>query len=91
MADYQEGPAFSSDEGEGAKPNKRRGAKTTTKAQPADKAQPNKSSAIHGSSFRDFQLRNELVRGIGEAGFEHPSEGSLRSPTRRNSLHSLRG
>ncbi len=34
----------------------------------------NRSSAIHGSSFRDFQLRQELLRAIGEAGFEHPSE-----------------
>ena len=29
---------------------------------------------MHGSSFRDFQLRQEILRAIGEAGFEHPSE-----------------
>eukprot|EP00921_Rhytidocystis_pertsovi_P005198 GHVQ01009003.1.p1 GENE.GHVQ01009003.1~~GHVQ01009003.1.p1 ORF type:complete len:471 (+),score=80.84 GHVQ01009003.1:433-1845(+) len=30
--------------------------------------------AIHASGFRDFFLKPELVRAIGDAGFEHPSE-----------------
>lgn len=30
--------------------------------------------AIHSSGFRDFFLKPELVRAIGDAGFEHPSE-----------------
>lgn len=31
--------------------------------------------AIHASGFRDFYLKPELLRAIGDAGFEHPSEG----------------
>ncbi|TRY50048.1 Sub2p like superfamily II helicase [Cryptosporidium tyzzeri] len=30
--------------------------------------------AIHASGFRDFFLKPELIRAIGDAGFEHPSE-----------------
>jgi len=30
--------------------------------------------AIHSSGFRDFFLKAELLRAIGDAGFEHPSE-----------------
>lgn len=30
--------------------------------------------AIHASGFRDFFLKPELLRAIGDAGFEHPSE-----------------
>eukprot|EP00388_Colpodella_angusta_P011580 GDKJ01029591.1.p1 GENE.GDKJ01029591.1~~GDKJ01029591.1.p1 ORF type:complete len:427 (+),score=114.80 GDKJ01029591.1:37-1317(+) len=30
--------------------------------------------AIHASGFRDFYLKPELLRAIGDAGFEHPSE-----------------
>eukprot|EP00918_Siedleckia_nematoides_P040478 GHVU01087895.1.p1 GENE.GHVU01087895.1~~GHVU01087895.1.p1 ORF type:complete len:402 (+),score=70.88 GHVU01087895.1:488-1693(+) len=30
--------------------------------------------AIHASGFRDFFLKPELMRAIGDAGFEHPSE-----------------
>ncbi len=47
--------------------------------------------AIHSSGFRDFFLKAELLRAIGDAGFEHPSEGllstilrSLRPPTLEN-------
>ena len=34
---------------------------------------------IHTSSFKDFNLRPELLRTITECGFEHPSAGSLYS------------
>lgn len=30
---------------------------------------------IHSSGFRDFLLKPELLRAIGDCGFEHPSEG----------------
>lgn len=31
--------------------------------------------AVHDSAFGDFLLKNELLRAIGDCGFEHPSEG----------------
>lgn len=31
---------------------------------------------IHATGFRDFLLKAELLRAIGDCGFEHPSEGS---------------
>ena len=31
---------------------------------------------IHSTSFRDFLLKPELLRAIGDCGFEHPSEGN---------------
>lgn len=45
----------------------------TEKADEADK----KGSyvGIHTTGFRDFLLKPELVRAIGDCGFEHPSEG----------------
>lgn len=30
---------------------------------------------VHAAGFRDFLLRPELLRAIGDCGFEHPSEG----------------
>lgn len=30
---------------------------------------------VTSSGFRDFLLKNELVRAISDCGFEHPSEG----------------
>ena len=32
---------------------------------------------IHGTTFKDFLLKDELLRAIKESGFEHPSQGSL--------------
>ncbi|KAK8624982.1 hypothetical protein V6N13_089866 [Hibiscus sabdariffa] len=32
---------------------------------------------IHGSGFRDFLLKPELLRAIVDSGFEHPSEGKV--------------
>lgn len=31
-------------------------------------------AGIHSSGFRDFLLKPELLRAIGDCGFEHPSE-----------------
>jgi ATP-dependent RNA helicase UAP56/SUB2 len=30
---------------------------------------------IHSTGFRDFLLKDELIRAITDCGFEHPSEG----------------
>jgi len=38
---------------------------------------------IHSTGFRDFLLKPELLRAIVDCGFEHPSEGARRSPSRR--------
>ena len=32
---------------------------------------------IHSTGFRDFLLKPELLRAIGDCGFEHPSEGNF--------------
>lgn len=32
---------------------------------------------IHATGFKDFMLKPELIRAIGEAGFENPSEGII--------------
>jgi ATP-dependent RNA helicase UAP56/SUB2 len=32
--------------------------------------------AVHESGFSDFLLKPELLRAIGDCGFEHPSEGN---------------
>lgn len=32
---------------------------------------------IHSTGFRDFLLKPELLRAIGDCGFEHPSEGKI--------------
>jgi ATP-dependent RNA helicase UAP56/SUB2 len=44
----------------------------------SDKAADKKGSyvGIHATGFRDFLLKPELLRAIGDCGFEHPSEGS---------------
>lgn len=36
---------------------------------------------IHATGFRDFLLKPELLRAIGDCGFEHPSEGAYLSPS----------
>lgn len=36
---------------------------------------------IHTTGFRDFLLKPELVRAIGDCGFEHPSEGMYPFPS----------
>lgn len=49
---------------------------TTTEG--GDKEADKKGSyvGIHATGFRDFLLKPELLRAIGDCGFEHPSEGS---------------
>lgn len=87
--DFPENPAFSSDdEKDNKQTTKRQAPKSKPKANEQAKDAP-KASAIHGSSFKDFQLKPELLRAIGEAGFEHPSEGQFISITRRNTLYPL--
>ena len=34
---------------------------------------------IHSTGFRDFLLKPELLRSIVDCGFEHPSEGTVKS------------
>lgn len=47
--------------------------------QPEDAKDSDKKGSyvgIHATGFRDFLLKPELLRAIGDCGFEHPSEGS---------------
>lgn len=49
-------------------------------------AEPEKKGSyvgIHATGFRDFLLKPELLRAIGDCGFEHPSEGSYSFATIR--------
>ena len=48
-----------------------------TEEESADKEADKKGSyvGIHATGFRDFLLKPELLRAIGDCGFEHPSEG----------------
>lgn len=46
--------------------------KTTVRGTRGQKAAP--SSTTHASTFKDFHLKEELIRATGEAGFENPSE-----------------
>ena len=51
---------------------------TTGAAKPADDAAGDKKGSyvgIHSTGFRDFLLKDELIRAITDCGFEHPSEG----------------
>lgn len=54
-----------------------------TSTAPAEEAATDKEAdkkgsyvGIHATGFRDFLLKPELLRAIGDCGFEHPSEGS---------------
>lgn len=53
-------------------------APTTTDEATTEKDADKKGSyvGIHATGFRDFLLKPELLRAIGDCGFEHPSEGS---------------
>lgn len=53
-------------------------APSATDGQANDKESDKKGSyvGIHATGFRDFLLKPELLRAIGDCGFEHPSEGS---------------
>jgi superfamily II DNA/RNA helicase len=41
---------------------------------PRQKPTKAQTSTSHASTFKDFHLKEELLRGTGEAGFENPSE-----------------
>ena len=41
---------------------------------PRGKPSKKQASNSHASTFKDFHLKEELLRGTGEAGFENPSE-----------------
>lgn len=56
---------FGSDD-EKAEPQVKKGRARKPKAQ--------KNTATHAATFKDFHLKEELIRATGEAGFENPSE-----------------
>jgi len=47
---------------------------TSKTKKPAAKKSDDTYSGVHLSSFREFLLKPELLRAIGDCGFEHPSE-----------------
>jgi len=54
------------------------GAAGAAKGLAADDAAGDKKGSyvgIHSTGFRDFLLKDELIRAITDCGFEHPSEG----------------
>lgn len=52
----------------------KKGDLTTSGGKATDKAKGS-YVGIHSTGFRDFLLKNELLRAITDCGFEHPSEG----------------
>lgn len=64
----EEIPEYSSDEESPTKQEKNK--QTETKKKKTDDTYV----AIHSSGFREFLLKPELLRAIGDCGFEHPSE-----------------
>jgi len=52
----------------------------TDKKQTEQKKSDDTYVAIHASGFREFILKPELLRAIGDCGFEHPSEGRKKLP-----------
>eukprot|EP01083_Nonionella_stella_P120563 361346_1 len=63
LADYDEDDQFDQDQDETQETNEN------------DNNNPKGSYAtLASSSFKDFMLKKELMRAIGDAGFEHPSE-----------------
>lgn len=72
MADKE--AEYSSGDEMGSRPN-RRGARGAKKAQTAQSGTGQTTKAVtHASTFKDFLLKEELMRAINEAGFEKPSE-----------------
>lgn len=51
-------------------------AKNTGTEESADAEKKGSYVGIHGTGFKDFLLKPELLRAIVDCGFEHPSEGS---------------
>lgn len=63
LADYEDEPEYPTAAGAGAV--------TAAGGEEADKKN---YAGIHSSGFRDFLLKQELLRAISDLGFEHPSE-----------------
>lgn len=77
MAQQEEKVDYSSDEERGARGGRKRGrAQAKTPAGAADAAaQPQIAQTVtQASTFKDFLLKEELMRAVNEAGFEKPSE-----------------
>jgi len=65
LVDYEEVAEADEDKGKAAEADK---------ADSGTKAPTGSYTTLHSSSFRDFLLKAEVMRAIGDAGFEHPSE-----------------
>ncbi len=66
---------FSSDEDKGKGGKKTKGGKkVTARSRKGRKKTTGKTGMTHASTFKDFQLKEELLRSLGEAGFENPSD-----------------
>lgn len=63
LADYEDEPEYPTAAGAGA-----------VTAAGGDEADKKNYAGIHSSGFRDFLLKQELLRAISDLGFEHPSE-----------------
>ena len=74
MIDEQLYEYSSDDENKNPKKGKKKTTKKTTKKVQAKSKKTTKKGNTHASTFKDFQLKEELMRGLGEAGFENPSE-----------------
>lgn len=48
---------------------------STAKAEQTEADKKGSYIGVHATSFNDFMLKAELLRAIGDCGFEHPSEG----------------
>lgn len=48
---------------------------TSNKAEATETSKKGSYIGVHATSFNDFMLKAELLRAIGDCGFEHPSEG----------------
>ena len=51
----------------------------TTSAPVAAKKEKGDYASVHSSTFKDFLLKDELLKAITDCGFEHPSEGKFSS------------
>lgn len=76
MANADEKADYSSDDDGGARRGTRRRGRGGAQTAPSSQAQPAQASktVTHASTFKDFLLKEELMRAINEAGFEKPSE-----------------
>jgi len=68
-SDLNELTAYDSDED-----NLQESVAETTATKAGNKKSDDTYVAVHSSGFREFLLKPELLRAIGDCGFEHPSE-----------------